>query len=213
MRFVFFLFLLNRAPGVWQKKPSRSARSLLCQSTLVLLSASLCEWHSYQLFNDTFCARKATKCSSVETPWYLNGIKQMWWVEYKWPLTWHRSQPLYSMMSVAESKGLVCCPLDCAVEYWAAWIWAQSHDQHDSCVSLSLWFCSCRIFYIFMKGWLCSLVYCIFKVISCFKYEMSMNMRSLDLYAPDQRQGQSGDRWCHRPPPSVWPCWVNKWRW
>lgn len=100
---VLFLSLLNRTPGVWQKKSSPSARSLLCQSPLVFLSPSLREWNLYCLFNDTFCACRATAFSSVDTPWYLNGIKQMWWVEHR--LNGQRSGYVISPSTLHD----VCC--------------------------------------------------------------------------------------------------------
>lgn len=132
--FVSFLFLLNRTPGVWQKKPSRSSCSLLCQSPLVLLSASLREWRLYQLFNDTFCACKATAFSSVETPWYLNGIKQMWWVEYRLNGRWSGSvispSTLHDVCCWIKETGVlsirVCCSgilssMDLCSESWSIW--------------------------------------------------------------------------------------------
>lgn len=63
--FVFSPRLFIEPHGGWSdRRPLPSARSLLCQAPLAR-APSPREWHLYYLFNDTFCAWRATAFSSA----------------------------------------------------------------------------------------------------------------------------------------------------
>ena len=139
---VFSFSLPSRTPGVWQRESFPSACSLPCQSPLVFLCCSLYVHGIYIVrLTISFCACGPSVFSSVRPLRYLNGIKQMWWVECR--LNGHWSGCVISPSTLhavcySGSKWLAFCPLDCAaallVERWIAWIWAPSHNQYDRCV-------------------------------------------------------------------------------
>lgn len=125
------------------KSSTEEVLSLCKQSAVcVFLSPSLCEWHLYCPVNDAFFG-PIEQLHFHQTFWYLNGIKQMRWVEHRLNGHWSGSvistSTLHDVCYRIKETGVLSIMGSAAapsVECWVAWIWAQSHNQYDRCVSL-----------------------------------------------------------------------------
>lgn len=148
--------------------PRRAA--IPCQSPLVFLSCSVRVWHVYRPFNGIFfCASVAQLYFvSVRTLQYLNGIKQMWRVEYQLNGHWRSSV-------ISPSTLHAVCDRIRETDVWSSLLWQRRmQDLAHFYESLSLdnlpGVSLCSIW-----GWLCSI----------FSYEyLLMNAVNLEMQRP-----------------------------
>lgn len=81
------------APQEFDRSSLLPLRAVCCVSLLWFSSHSPRERHLDRLFNGASCANGAAAFSSLETPCFLYGMKQMWWAERQF--TGHCNQRLH----------------------------------------------------------------------------------------------------------------------